>query len=122
MTGIQLVAGERSRQLRVEGRKTDQDVVQWPGGELAVAAACYAVEGTHAKINYEAVSNDLLHGWPLDPFWDKRSKHSRIRRLAIAGALIAAEIDRLVEKNRLRTAGQRRYDEANIGEVGPGTS
>lgn len=33
--------------------------------------------------------------WPWPTEWDKRGKHSRHRQLEIAGALIAAEIDRL---------------------------
>lgn len=33
--------------------------------------------------------------WPWDVAWDKRYKHDRLKQLAIAGALIAAEIDRL---------------------------
>jgi len=32
------------------------------------------------------------------PAWDKRKKHNKLRRLVIAGALIAAEIDRLQRK------------------------
>lgn len=33
--------------------------------------------------------------WPWDEKWDKRKKHDKIRSLVIAGALIAAELDRL---------------------------
>ena len=34
--------------------------------------------------------------WPWDKSYNKRHKHNRIRQLEIAGALIAAEIDRLL--------------------------
>lgn len=34
-------------------------------------------------------------GWPWSKEWDKRKKHDKMRSLVIAGALIAAEIDRL---------------------------
>jgi hypothetical protein len=34
-------------------------------------------------------------GWPWDAQWDKRKKHDKVRSLVIAGALIAAELDRL---------------------------
>jgi hypothetical protein len=42
--------------------------------------------------------------WPWSRNWDKRDKHSRTRRLEIAGALIAAEIDRLVSDPHLMAA------------------
>jgi hypothetical protein len=35
------------------------------------------------------------NSWRRVKVWDKREKHDRMRRLEIAGALIAAEIDRL---------------------------
>jgi len=78
---------------------------RWEAGELAIAAACYAVEGIH-KIsvtkpvlienrNETIIRESHVDAWPWDHSWDKRGKHDRLRRLAIAGALIAAEIDRL---------------------------
>ena len=41
--------------------------------------------------------NDMhLHIWPFDFKWLKRTPNDRIRELQKAGALIAAEIDRLL--------------------------
>jgi hypothetical protein len=57
---------------------------------MAITAACYAANGTDAEVT--------VHGEDAFPWGscdDKRAKHSRLRQLAIAGALIAAEIDRL---------------------------
>ena len=55
-----------------------------------MAAACYAAP---AQIFVEM--SEYVDAWPWEPQFDKRGKHSRIRCLTIAGALIAAEIDRL---------------------------
>lgn len=40
-----------------------------------------------------------VDAWPWDKKWDKRRKHDKVRSLVIAGALIAAELDRLNFQN-----------------------
>jgi hypothetical protein len=45
--------------------------------------------------------------------WDKREKHSRIRRLEIAGALIAAEIDRLTADGNGENKNPKQLKEAS---------
>lgn len=99
MTGIELIAEERQRQIKQEGWTPEHDDEQ-ESGELALAAACYAVEGDDAGcfVAEPVMGEDA---WPWSPEWDKRKKHDRVRRLAIAGALIAAEIDRLQRAARL---------------------
>lgn len=92
--GVELIAAERQRQIEVEGydAKHDED---WVEGELAIAAACYAVAGTeHIRVIED---NGVGHfdAWPFGGQYDKRQAHDEIRCLIIAGALIAAEIDRL---------------------------
>jgi hypothetical protein len=93
-TGIGLIASERQRQITVEGWDEDHDT-QHDRSELAVAAACYAVVGTHAKT---VTKNSGEDAWPWGFEYEdgKMKKHDRLRRLAIAGALIAAEIDRIL--------------------------
>ena len=86
MTGVERIAAERNRQMVEEGWDAEHDEGH-AEGSLSVAAACYAVAG---------VRGARSPAWPWDPKWDKRAKHNRIRRLEIAGALIAAEIDRLL--------------------------
>lgn len=78
-TGAELIAAERQRQIDAEGwsQKHDDDHDQ---GEMADAAACYALG-----------SPDF---WPWEWKWWKQSG-DRKRDLVKAGALIAAEIDRL---------------------------
>lgn len=99
-TGIELIADERERQVAKEGWTADHDD-QHGSGELADAAACYAAGepiyferrrtiGGSPKlpvIHFENV-------WPFDCGWYK-PKRDRIRNLVRAGALIAAEVDRL---------------------------
>lgn len=98
MTGVERIRAERSRQLTEERFDALHDE-RWDNGELAAAAACYAVKGVRLPgmgSQEIAVWRGGEDAWPWTPGWDKREKHGRLRRLEIAGALIAAEIDRLV--------------------------
>lgn len=94
-TGIGLIASERQRQLTVEGWDEGHDADHY-SGELAIAAACYAVVGTGAKVTVDGG----VDAWPWDKQDYPRKKHGRLRRLAIAGALIAAEMDRLIAEQQ----------------------
>lgn len=94
-TGIELIAEERQRQIEVEGWTAEHDA-KHKDGELANAAAYYSM--TDDAINFidSEWGNDMhLHIWPFDLKWLKRTSNDRIRELQKAGALIAAEIDRL---------------------------
>ncbi|WP_321377022.1 hypothetical protein [Trichococcus shcherbakoviae] len=96
-TAIQLIARERKRQIEVEGFDVKHDD-RHSMGQLASAAACYAMgtrdifTGTIGSVGTIDCPSPV---WPFTPTWDKRAKHSRLKQLVIAGALIAAEIDRL---------------------------
>jgi hypothetical protein len=88
-TGIELIAAERQRQIEKEGWTAEHDA-EHKEGELAIAAACYAYP------NYDedwAVQSQLQ--WPFERKRWKPTPENRIRELQKAGALIAAEIDRL---------------------------
>lgn len=85
--GVELIAAERQRQIDVEGWTPEHDA-QHTDGELALAAAVYAVPDHLCGIQM------LL--WPWAPEWYKPK--DRIRDLVRAGALIAAEIDRLLAR------------------------
>lgn len=110
MNGTELITAERARQVSVEGWTPEHDR-EHSQGEMAMAAACYA---SPAPIRAEMTSDvacgcrsveECTHNvfgkkewrdpWPWDSGSDKRGSHDRVRQLAIAGALIAAEIDRL---------------------------
>ena len=115
ISGIRLITAERKRQIEKEGWSLKHDLEEHSEGDLALAAICYA---TPVRI-FERL--DYAHGvnfvdpWPFDGEWDKRfsygerrsnpgnvppnpetyTKEERIDLLVKAGALIAAEIDRL---------------------------
>lgn len=91
--GALMILKERRRQINVEGWTPEHDD-EHDAGELADAAACYAM-------NAQVVSKPHEHGcavhhapsaWPWSRKWWKPS--TPIRMLVKAGALIAAEIDR----------------------------
>lgn len=84
LDGAEIIAAERKRQIEQEGWSEEHDDAhKW--GELAWAATCYAMPPLDGRgLN-----------WPWDRKWWKPTPDDRIRELAKAGALIAAEIDRL---------------------------
>src|SRR4051812_12164791 len=89
LSGVELIAKERARQVFEEGWSSEHDDVRTEN-QLAWAAVCYAAPG-----NVYRHASGPYNPWPWHRRWDKRSKHDRIKQLTIAGALIAAEIDRL---------------------------
>lgn len=95
-TGIELIAEERERQIIVECYTAFHDD-KHAHGELAGAAACYAMNAINYvdAIKIIAILNGKHHHtlWPWEKRWWKPS--TPIRDLVKAGALIAAEIDRL---------------------------
>lgn len=119
MSGAELIVAERRRQIEVEGWTAEHDD-EHAADELVWAAICYAApDDVFVAENLDAepgsVDVRLRDPWPSswDRKWDKRGRFSRldsyknpfggrIRALTIAGALIAAEIDRLK-----RAAGER---------------
>lgn len=78
---------ERERQEVKEGWTPEHDD-EHVGGELAEAAACYARMSAFPGPNMGTPPD-----WPFEGHWFKRGP--RRRDLVRAGALIAAEIDRL---------------------------
>lgn len=90
--GIQLIADERKRQITEEGLTPDLDVEQQPHGQLAGAAACYALWNS-PYLACPLLARLLVGFWPWGhEYWKPKDP---IRDLTRAGALIAAELDRL---------------------------
>ena len=91
LKSIELVKNERLRQITEEGFSWEHDDQELPH-TLSDAAIVYA---TPAIFRHE-----IMHKWP----WDKKfykpdttgTYDGRIRELTKAGALICAEIDRLI--------------------------
>lgn len=100
-SSIELIRMERERQITKEGRDAEHDD-EHTGGELALAAACYAAHNRGASYDPmdifelgDFIEYRFSSLWPWTPKYDKRKKHPYKRRLVIAGALIVAELDRL---------------------------
>ena len=84
--GAALIAAERQRQIEVEGWTPEHDAVH-TDGELVEAAIAYAVAAIGLTVSAEA------DWWPWDlEWWKPKDTRSNLIR---AGALIAAELDRL---------------------------
>ena len=92
MNGIERIAAERQRQIE-EGWTLEHDAFEHGGGELAWAAASYALA---REDFYTDEADDCPSMWPWLPRDWKPCPGDRIRELEKAGALIAAEIDRLL--------------------------
>lgn len=84
-TGAALIAAERQRQIDAEGWTTEHDA-EHASGELRRAAIAYTQRPTS--------DTPPPPVWPwADEYW--KPSNDQIRNLVKAGALIAAEIDRL---------------------------
>lgn len=91
--GVALIATERKRQIVKEGFTPGHDSLN-QYGDLALAAACYALPENERPLDS---NRGVPSYWPWawdEMFW-KPTPTDRIRELTKAGALIAAEIDRL---------------------------
>ena len=104
-TGAELIAAERQRQIHEEGWTPEHDA-RHRGFELSRAARVYAIEAQRVArqgpcftlTEWEARE----YGWPEG--WEFKgggaSPGDAIHHLVRAGALIAAEIDRLQGERR----------------------
>ncbi|CUX23649.1 hypothetical protein AGR6A_Cc150138 [Agrobacterium sp. NCPPB 925] len=83
---IKAIAAERARQIEKEGWSPEHDD-KYTNGELLEAAACYALHNSGEL-------DDAPGAWPWSrDFWKPTSRQ---RDLEKAGALIAAELDRVM--------------------------
>ena len=99
-SGIEIISEERKRQIEIEGWTAEHDD-EHRCGELSDATACYATRGYWR--NYQRNPAYCMI-WPFSLDWWKPMADDllgeeyidgRIKELSKAGALIAAEIDRL---------------------------
>lgn len=100
------ITAERERQITKEGWDFEHDD-RHTDGELATAAACYAMAGGADKSNYRLLrekppsfTSDRIRFlkwlWPWSMEWWKPT--TQRRDLVIAAALIVAEIERIDRK------------------------
>lgn len=101
--GATLIAIERQRQYTAEGYTGPCDD-QYVHGEIGCAAVAYLLSGLDvpAGTSYLDPNETARAWWPWAPEYFKPDPADRVRSLVKAGALIAAEIDRL---NRIGKAG-----------------
>ena len=99
--GAELIADERKRQIDVEGWSKTHGAAH-PKGDLALAGCAYVLDAVAEYSGALAQRKDLFrcHAqlfWPsawLGEYW-KPTPNDPVRQLVKAGALIAAEIDKL---------------------------
>jgi hypothetical protein len=120
--GMELIAAERKRQLDEKGYTAAHDD-QHANGELSLVAALLASPELLYRKDPGNGASSYSDPWPetWDRRWDKRPYHDktgrpnhdvnfgtedRIRQLEKAGALIAAEIDRLLRIQARVTASE----------------
>jgi len=104
MTGVELIAKERDRQ-RI--KFSDAHDAKNKSGELAFAACYYALPRPIPYTRYDEekqIKPERFFPEKWDERWANRDKSGRIRDLVKAGALIAAEIDRLTKEDPLGMA------------------
>lgn len=89
--GVSFIARERWEQLYVHEWSAISDAVH-DEGELLMSAACYL---DHALVRTTGEYALATYKWPWDESWWKPSDDP-VKDLTKAGALIAAEIDRLL--------------------------
>ena len=99
--GVELIRQERRRHLEYKKWSVSHDD-EHTSEELAWAAVCHAAPCEIARVTRRKTQADnsvevtYSNPWPWRRDEDKRDKHNRLKQLIIAGALCAAEIDRLL--------------------------
>jgi hypothetical protein len=111
-TGVELIAMERQEQISKHGYHSAHD---WGHhhGELRLVAAILATNGTNSKVvsDYGGDFQSGLNVWGLEN--KLTGDQNKIHRLQVAGALIAAEIDRL---QAIENAASEQVEVFYIGE------
>lgn len=111
-TGAELIADERRRQIKREGYTAEMDDQQTQH-QLVEAALCYATHPVERPLDAPPIT------WPWNlKFWNPSNY---VGDLVKAGALIAAEIDRLRREEdairRIRHGGMRGCNRPQIPPI-----
>jgi len=93
MTGIEHIIQERKEQVEKHGRTLQDDIKNNDKYQLSFGAArLTALDPYRFRVKGSALG--VPEGWDLK-LWDKMLSKPYKERLRIAGALLAAEIDRI---------------------------
>lgn len=97
-TGIELITIERLEQIEKHGRNINYDVKINSDFQMIRAVAMLIF--TEKDEGFDLMEHELFvpNGWDKD-IWNKMHSKSYKERLIIAGAFIAAELDRLQSIN-----------------------
>lgn len=93
--GLELVARERKEHFKKHKRTVDQDIANNPNGELLMAAKGLMDDDNRGY---------FPHSWDPEQIQKMMAK-DKIGRLIVAGSLVIAEIDRLLELERREKEG-----------------
>jgi hypothetical protein len=107
-SGLEIIAAERLGQLHFGCYTADQDD-NYVNGELLLAARCYA------EYSIGVAYGPPPNGWPWGMDSWRPTPNNQIKNLAKAGALIAAEIDRL-KRLPEKLAREKKAKEAKMAE------
>lgn len=117
MSGIELIAYERLRQVEAERYSTEHDDAH-VDGQLLSAALCYAGVERLVMMGAPVSRNTPPFEWPWAEV-DWKPTDDAVRNLVKAGALIAAEIDRL---QRVRAAADQKCSECGFAHAPGGNT
>lgn len=100
MDGVELIAIERKRQVEeLKWDYTDKDL--YDNNELSSAGAVYALSQEDREFLQEQIESDIINVlWPWNNKYYKPTPKDRVRELVKAGALIAAQIDYELNKQK----------------------
>ena len=96
-TGLEKIGDEREEQIVKHGRTVYEDVLQNTKGQLAMAASILCYDQENCLQPEDIIEEHCPEGWDKT-IWRKMVEKSYEERLVIAGAMIAAELDRLTYK------------------------
>lgn len=107
--GVVIIAQERQRQIEKEGWTAEHDDQSQNDGDLALAGASYILNYASRLRNHSDSLNNHLANWVNITWqwawkWWKPTPDDPVRQLAKAGALITAEIDRILRLRELNNS------------------
>ena len=96
LSGVEMIRKHRTEQIHKHGYTTDADAAH-TGGELVAGALCYLISALNVAADQtDEFAEDVSSRWPESLAGGYKRRDSLLENLVRAGAMIAAEIDRMV--------------------------